>query len=301
MKIYFAWIALLALTACSGPPVASGKTLIEVNGEKITEGHLNLLSELNPNLARQMASPAGKKQILENLLEQELFYQAAKKEGIHRNAMTQAKIDLYKKVILAQAYVETEAEKEAEKYYEANPQEFERLKLAHILIRAGKPKRSEKAALQLANQVYDRLKKGEKFEEMAKKFSEDEFSKEQGGLIGDVSKNDPRLMRRGFQPLLEKAFTLKVGEIAGPIKTTAGYHLVTITSPLAKASLEEVKYQLLFQQRREIRDKLLSQLKSESKIVYAEEVKPENHPTEGPAGTPGHPQPSDHTHPPTQP
>lgn len=318
MKIYLILMSLflLTITSCGGSNISSGKTLVKVNGSEITEGHLEFLANMNPAIARQLMSPVGKKQILDNLMEQELFYQAAKREGVHRDPMTQAKIDLYEKVILAQAYLEAEAEKDAKKYYQENSAEFERLQLGHILIRYATPeqlkatkkekdapKRNEKAALELANQIYERAQKGEKFEALAKEVSEDALSKESGGLLGDVSKNDPRLTRRGFQPLLEKAFGLKVGEIAGPIKTTAGYHLITVMSPLTQIPFEEVKGQLLFQKRREIKDQLLSQLKAKSNIVYAEEVKTLETPpaTEVPAETQPSPPLEGHTHPPTQP
>ncbi len=316
-------ILLLTLTACGGSKLASGKTLVDVNSEKITEGHLQFLSSLNPQIARQVANPFGKKQLLDNLVEQELLYQAAKKEGLHRDAGVKAKIDLYAKVILAQAFIETQGEKEAKKYYDEHQEEFERLGLAHIMIRYATPEeikaakkakkknnklRTEPEALKLANQVYERLQKGEKFESLAKEFSEDELSKEQGGSFGPVSKNDPRLMRRGFQPLLEKGAALKVGEFAGPVKTTAGYHLITVTSPMEMSPFEEVKGQLSFKQRGEVRNKVLTELKEKGKVTYAEEQdaprttlqqgsgQARDEPKAAPSETPPNPQPQDHEH-----
>ncbi len=189
--------------------------------------------------------------------------------------------------------------------------------LAHIMIRFATPEemkaaqkskkktRSEPEALKLANQIYDRLQKGEKFEAVAKQLSEDELSKEQGGSLGPVAKNDPRFLRRGFQPVLEKAFTMKVGEIAGPIKTTSGYHIVTVTAPLEQAPFQEAKEQIAFKQRGEVRNKTLAELKEKGKVTYAEELKPQEIPAgEKPMGapteTPPHPQSPDHTHEPSQ-
>lgn len=291
----------LGLTACNGADVSSGKTLVEINGAKVTEGHLEFLGAMNPGIARQVGTPFGKKQILDNLVEQELLYQAARRDGIHRDPSTQAKIDLYKKVIIAQVYVEAQADQEAKKYYDENPAEFERVKFSHIMIGYAGPDeikkakkkephhRTEPAALKLANEIYEKLTKGEKFEGLAQKHSDDQLTKTQGGDLGSVSKNDPRLTRRGFAPLLEKAFAMKVGEVAGPIKTAAGYHLLTVTAPASVTPFEEVKAQLAFMKRREMRDQLLTQLKEKGKIVYAEEFKPPAPATEGPAETPPHP------------
>lgn len=279
--------------ACGGSAVSSGKTLVDVNGEKITEGHLEFLSGMNPALAYQISTPAGKKQILDNLVEQELFYQAAKKEGIHRDPKVQAKIDLYRKVILAQAFVEAQGEKEAKKYYEEHKNEFEKLKLSHIMIHFATPEetkaaakakkvqsplRSEQEALKLANKIDDQLKNGGKFEALAKQYSDDASTKEEGGNLGELSRNDPRLARRGLQPLLDKAFEMKVGEIAGPIKTEIGYHILTLTSPAEQAPFEAVKDQLLFKTRGEVRGKLLEELKQKGKIAYAAELQPKKEP-----------------------
>lgn len=309
-------ILSLGMLSCNGANVSSGKTLVEVNGEKITEGHLQFLAGMNPGIARQMATPFGQKQILDNLVEQELLYQAARREGIHRDPNTQAKVDLYKKVIIAQSFVESEAEKEARKYYQANPAEFERLKLSHIQIRYASPEeikrakkkepyhRTEQTALKLANEIYEKLNKGEKFEELAKQYSEDPLSKDRGGDFSSVSKNDPRLTRLGLAPILEKAFTMKVGEFAGPVKTTSGYHLLAVTAPAQVVSFEEIKPQLAFQKMRSMRDELLKQLREKGKVAYADNLKPQGPATAAPAETPPHPPHEghdDHSPPPQPP
>ncbi|MBI5299177.1 MAG: peptidylprolyl isomerase [Deltaproteobacteria bacterium] len=280
---------LFFLSLClmiSGCNSSSGKTVVEINGKKITEGDLAFLSTLNPNIATQLATPFGKKQILDNLVEQELLYQAAKKEGLDRKQDVKNKIDLYGKVILAQAFVEDSSLKEAKKYYDANKGEFERLKLSQIMVRYATPeemkaarkiknlnvaKHSEPDALKIANEIYDKLKGGEDFAKLAKETSEDPMTKDQGGDLGYVSKSDPKLTRRGFEPLIEKAYTMKVGEIAGPIKTTSGYSIITVTAPAEQAPFEEVKNQVLFKTRGDARTKLLTELKEKNKVVYAKE------------------------------
>lgn len=288
-KIFFLVLLAAVLAACSKNSYNAGKTLVEVNGKKITEGYLQFLSDINPNFARQLSSPFGQQQILNSLIEQELLYQASEKEGIDHDPTVKAKIDLYRKVILAQAYVESVAAKEAKKYYDEHQKEFEKLKLSHIMVayaspeeikaakkvrRKGASLRAEPEALKAANEIYDRIQKGAKFDEQAKKFSDDIATKELGGDLGGVSKEDPKLTRRGFAPLIEKAFTMKVGEIAGPVKTTAGYHIITVTQPAEQAAFDEVKGFLLFKTRGDMREKVLAQLKEKNKVVYAEGFQP---------------------------
>ncbi|OGQ04443.1 MAG: hypothetical protein A2W61_08625 [Deltaproteobacteria bacterium RIFCSPLOWO2_01_44_7] len=297
----FLFLTFNLFQGCDGSSMSSGKTLVDINGKKITEGDLEFLSTLNPNIAAQLSTPFGKKQILDNLVEQELLYQASRKEGLEHDPKVQAKVDLYKKVILAQAFVEANSIKEAKKYYEEHKNEFEQLKMSHIMIRYATPqeikaakkaknpamaKHTEQEALKIANEILDKLNKGGEFIKVVKEVSEDLTTKEQGGDLGFASKEDPVLTRRGFSPLIEKAFTMKVGEIAGPIKTASGYHLVTLTSPAQLAPFEEVKNQVLFKTRGDVRGKILTELKGSNKVVFAKELEVAPAPMGGQGGTP---------------
>lgn len=298
--VSLAVVSLLA-SSCGNKPYAEGKTIVSVNGEKITEGDLNFLSSLNPNIARQLATPFGKKQIIENLVEQEMLYQASKKQGLDDDPQVEAKIGLYRKVILAQAFVEASATETAKKYYDAHPKEFEKLRLAHIMVRFATPDeikearkakvknpnlvtRTEKDALNLANKIYEEIKGGKDFITVAKEKSEDLRTKESGGDLGQVAKEEPRLTRVGFQPVLEKAFEMKVGEIQGPIKTTHGYHLITVTEPTEQIAFEEAKNQLLFKTKTDARAGVLAELKEKFKVKYSEGFEPETEPHVHPEG-----------------
>ncbi|MFY9468939.1 MAG: peptidyl-prolyl cis-trans isomerase, partial [Solirubrobacterales bacterium] len=79
------------------------------------------------------------------------------------------------------------------------------------------------------------LKSGDDFAAVAKKYSEDSASKDQGGKFPGVTKGQ-------FEPALDKAvFKAKKGEVVGPIKTQFGYYLFEVTkaSPAAKQTLRE--------------------------------------------------------------
>ncbi len=99
---------VVVFSACSGK---GGKTLVSINSKDITEGDLDFLGTINPRIQAQIATPFGKKQILDNLVEQELLYQAAMKKGLQRDSKVRAKIDLYKRVIISQSLLENEIEK----------------------------------------------------------------------------------------------------------------------------------------------------------------------------------------------
>jgi len=299
-KIVIAIVMTGFIASCG----SGGKTLVTVNGKKITEGDLDFLSNINPRLKMQLASPFGKKQILDNLVDQELLYQEALKKGLQRDPIVKAKIDLYKKVVIAQSMIENEMKSAAKEYYNNNKSDFEKLQMSDILIKFAQPPeknakgktpplkdkitRTKEAALKLAGDIKARLDKGEDFAALAKEFSDDAITKNSGGDLGGVSKADPRLERRGYGPLLEKAFTMKVGETAGPIETSDGYHIIIVTKGVELEPFETAEQSILFKIQGEQRNKMMTELKENAKIVYSgeekpkAEVKPEAAPAEQP-------------------
>lgn len=277
--------ATATIAACGGG-ISSGEVLVDVSGTKITEGDLEFLGEINPRIKAQITNEAGKRRILENLVEQDLLYKEAVKKGISRDSKVKAKIDLYRRVIIAQSLIDKEVDEAAEKYYKDNQGEFEKLKLSHIMVSYASPGdikgadkkakqklHAEDEALKIINQLKGRLDKGEDFSKVARENSEDVSTKGRGGDLGLASKDDKRLAARGYGPLLERAFAMKVGEIAGPVKTMKGYHLITVTRGVELEPLEEAKRQILFKVQNDTRQDLLARLKKNATIVYPEEEK----------------------------
>lgn len=109
------------------------------------------------------------------------------------------------------------AETDIRQYYEDHPQEFGasvQYKLSWILL--GTKSDSERMLGDLEN--------GADFADLAKRYSLDGVTADQGGQLGWVDKRDP------FQDakLLAAAGRLEVGEIAGPIQTDLGYAIVQL-------------------------------------------------------------------------
>jgi len=275
-------VAAAAIYSCGGS--SSGKVLVDIDGDKITDADLKFLGEINPRIQAQIENPAGQKRILENLVEQELMYQEAVKEGINRDPKVKAKVDLYRRVIIAQALVEAETDKMAQKYYDEHADEFKKLKLSHIMVKFATPDEIKKAkkgekpldeaqALKKAEEIKARIEKGEDFAKVAGETSDDAATKSRGGDLGLVSKDDKRMEARGFGPLLAKAYEMKVGEVFGPIKTDKGYHVAVVTRGIEVEPFEEAKQGILFKVRGDVRTELLARLKKDAKIIYPEEEK----------------------------
>ncbi|MCI2228190.1 peptidylprolyl isomerase [Polaribacter sp. MSW13] len=92
------------------------------------------------------------------------------------------------------------------------------VEVAHILVSDTTSKGKDKI-----NEVFDKLKKNEKFEDLAKVYSNDLGSKEKGG----------KLMKFGsgvmVKPFEKAAFSLeKEGEYSKPFKTRFGWHIVKL-------------------------------------------------------------------------
>jgi peptidyl-prolyl cis-trans isomerase C len=259
------------VAACGG---GKGKALASVGGTKITEGDLDQLAKLNPRLKPQLATEFGKKRVVDNLVEEELLYKASTKEGMQNSPGVKEKLELFKKVIISQEYLDKKLSNAAKKYYDEHKNEFEKLQLGDILIKFKKDekdaavKRSEKDALDLANKARERVSGGEKFEDVAKELSDDAMTNKRGGDLGFASRNEPRLTRKGYGPLLEKAFTMKVGEVAGPIKTEDGYHVITVTKAAEVQPFEAAEQGILFNIRATAKNELVEELKKKYKVEY---------------------------------
>lgn len=133
------------------------------------------------------------------------------------------------------------SEEELKSYYEANKSSFvqpEKRRASHILIRldAKTPEAKEKAKKE-AEKILAELKQGADFAELAKKYSQDPGSAKQGGDLGFFEQG---MMVKPFD---DAVFSMKKGELKGPIETDFGYHIIKLTDIQPKKVLpyDEVK------------------------------------------------------------
>lgn len=277
-------LVISIFSACGGGS-SSGKVVVDINGNKITQGDLDLLGDINPRIKAQLLSPIGRKGVIENLVEQELLYQEAIKQGLNRDSEVKAKIDLYRKVIIAQSLVESDLKKAAKKYYDEHPEEFKKLKMSQIMIKYESPEEIKKAkksakgpkihteqeALKIIEGLKAKIDAGEDFAKIARENSEDVATRSKGGDMGMVSKDDQRLAGRGMAPLVDKAFEMSVDQVSGPIKTAKGYHLIMVTKAAEVEDFSDAEQSILFKMRGDSKNDLLTKLKKDATIVYSEE------------------------------
>ncbi|HWH49252.1 MAG TPA: SurA N-terminal domain-containing protein [Burkholderiales bacterium] len=153
-------------------------------------------------------------------------------------------------VLLSPDVVEQAAkvsEDELKAHYQANIERYrtaEERRASHILIPAAAAASAEEKAKAKA-QAEDLLKQIKsapgKFAELAKQFSKDPGSAEKGGDLGFFARG---LMVKPFDSAV---FSLKVGELAGPVETQYGYHIIRLDAVKAPQStpFETVRQQIL--------------------------------------------------------
>jgi peptidyl-prolyl cis-trans isomerase D len=152
-------------------------------------------------------------------------------------------VDLqYAQLTLGQvASTETVSDSDLQAAYDKQKSSFvlpERRESSHILIPFGK---DPAAALKQADQVFAMAKSGQNFAALAKKYSQDPGSAQNGGSLGWID-------RSGFvAPFADALFGMKtVGEIVGPVKSQYGYHIIRLDGiqPGRTKTLAEARPQL---------------------------------------------------------
>jgi len=147
-------------------------------------------------------------------------------------------------------------DEDIEDHYQTKIADFQvkkKYKASHILINLKpseiegdlsedeKQKQADKKAQLKSNELLERLKKGADFGEIAKKYSDDPASGENGGSLGEFPKGT---MVAAFEKALDN---LKPGEISKPILSLFGYHIIKLESVEEKRlkPLDEVKDEII--------------------------------------------------------
>jgi peptidyl-prolyl cis-trans isomerase SurA len=106
----------------------------------------------------------------------------------------------------------------------------------HILIKPSEI-RSEADAQRLAERLYQRIKAGEDFSELAKNFSEDPGSALNGGVLSWI---DPNALVPEFRSMMEQT---PAGELSKPFKSPFGWHVLEVLGRRATDSSVQFREQ----------------------------------------------------------
>lgn len=234
------FMAGMALSlALAGPALAEDPTadtvIATVNGTNITLGNMIVAREGLPDQYKTLPPDVLFKGILDQLVQQTVLEQSmgdklSKKDTLQlendrRGYLSNAAL----KPVVTAAVTDAALQKAYDdKFKDAKP--ATEYHAAHILVDS-----EEKA-----NELKAELAKGAKFADLAKANSTDTGSGAQGGDLGWFG------LGAMVKPFEDAVVAAKVGEVAGPIKSDFGWHLILVseTRIAAKPTLDEMRDEL---------------------------------------------------------
>ncbi len=128
-----------------------------------------------------------------------------------------------------------------------------RIKAAHIMILANTEtsEADKEIAKEKINEIYELLKAGEDFAGLAMKYSDDQSSKNKGGLLPEFGAGSKQRMVPEFEAA---AFSIKNdGEFSEPIRTPYGWHIIKRIEMTPVASYEDMYRELKLKVEKDMR------------------------------------------------
>jgi len=241
-------------------PLVNAQNLAIVNGNAVTLARVEALSQQIARSGREV-TPDIEKQIKDEVIAREIFIQEAQKQGLDTTEDYKLQMELARQTILIRdlftnyqktnAVTDEEIKAEYDKFAAANS--GKEYKARHILVE----KESE------AKAIIAQLKKGGKFEDIAKKASKDPGS---GANGGDLDWAPAGNYVTEFAEALTKLTKGKITET--PVKSQFGYHVIRLDD-VREAQLpkfEEVKPQIAQQLQQQKLAKYQNDLRSKARI-----------------------------------
>ena len=249
----FSLLALFASSAQAAEPYA------KVNGKSIPANRAEVLMA-NQLAQGQAKTPDLEKAVKEELVRREILAQAATAKGIDKKSEVQAQVELARQGVLIGAYLNEFArgvkitDEDVQKEYDnlkgaLGDKEY---KARHILVDKEEDAKS----------IVEKLKKGEKFEELAKA-SKDPGSKDKGGELGWANK-------ASYVPPFAEAMTkLAKGKYTeAPVQSNFGWHVIQLDDirELKAPNFDDVKPQIIQRMRQMAVEKHILDLRAKAKV-----------------------------------
>ena len=252
-------MAAAALIAVA-PVGAFAQNAAIVNGKPIPKARMDTLAQQLASAGRPV-TPEMQGQLREEVIAREVFMQEAAKQGLDKTDDYKNQLELARQAILIRqlfenyrktnAVSDADVKAEYDKFVAANS--GKEYKARHILVET-----EDQAKKALAD-----LKKGQKFEDLAKKLSKDPGS---GAKGGDLDWASPASFVPEFSEALIK---LKKGETTPePVKSQFGYHIIRVDD-IRQAELpkfDDVKPQIAQQLSQQKLQKYQEELRAKAKV-----------------------------------
>lgn len=258
LKLLSALVAAAMLGTVALPAVAQNVAI--VNGKPVPTSRLDALAQQIARSGRPV-TPEMQGQLRDEIIAREIFIQEAQKQGLDTTEDFKVQMDLARQTILIRelfgnyqkANPVTDADLKAEYDRFAAANSGKEFRARHILVE----KEDE------AKAIIAQLKKGGKFEEIAKKSSKDPGS---GAKGGDLDWAGAGNYVAEFAEALTKLTKGKMTET--PVKTQFGYHIIRLDD-VRDAQLpkfEDVKPQISQQLQQQRMSKFQEELRAKAKV-----------------------------------
>ena len=243
-----------ALSAAPTGPVAT------VNGVAIPQQRGELLVRERAQQG-QPDSPQLRSAVRDELINREIISQEAVKSGLTKKAELQNELELVRQTVIVQAYLR--------EYIRTHPitdaemqKEYDRIK-AELGDREYKARHILVGTEDEAKGVIADLKKGAKFDELAKKLSKDDGTKAKGG---DLEWQAPGTFDKDFSTALIKLAKGKFTET--PVKTRFGFHVILLDDSRGAQHppFAEVKANLTQRLQRSRIEAMITELRTKAKV-----------------------------------
>lgn len=243
-----------AISAAPSGPIAT------VNGVAIPQQRGELLMRERTQQG-QPDSPQLRAAVRDELVNREIISQEAVKSGLTKKAELQNELELVRQTVIVQAYLREHirthpiTDAEIQKEYDRLKAELgdREYKARHILV----------GTEDEAKSVIGELKKGAKFDDLAKKLSKDEGTKAKGG---DLDWQPPGTFDKDFANAMAKLAKGKYSET--PVKTRFGFHVIQLDDSRAAQHppVAEVKANLTQKLQRTRIESLIAELRAKAKV-----------------------------------
>jgi peptidyl-prolyl cis-trans isomerase C len=216
-----------------------GERIATVNGTPIPKSYLEFIMK-ERKAQGQPDNDEVRAAVRDQLIMTQILSQEATKKGLNKKADVVQQLEIDRQQLMARAYVNdfaathkpTDAEIKSE--YESIKAQLgdKEYKARHILV----------ATLPEAQDALAKLKKGDKFEDVARAMSTDKGSKEKGGELDWASPT-------GYvKPFSDAMMKLEKGKYTTePVQSQYGYHIILLEDvrDLKVPALDEVKANLI--------------------------------------------------------
>jgi peptidyl-prolyl cis-trans isomerase C len=243
----------------AAPQTKEGSQPVTVNGRPIPKARVDFIVKQRAAQG-QPDNDQSRRLILDNLITQEVVAQEADRKGFGKSVDVRTQLELVRQQVLVQALIQD--------YLKKNPVKDEQLHEEYDRLKAARGDKEYKARHILvdkdteANDIIAQLKKGAKFEDLAKQ-SKDPGSKDKGG---DLDWNPPSTFVKPFADALVKLEKGKYTET--PVQTQFGWHVIQLDDVRQQTfpPYDSVKQQLQARLQEQEVQKYVAQLRSKAKI-----------------------------------